>query len=173
MSGRTDHTGSTIAGGVVTTAAGVSIPAPLIRHVSPAPAPLPRRTVAFLFDQAVVTALVVGPALAAGVMPAAVVSPGRTRALLFVAAMGVAFGYHFLLEWRTGRTLGKRLLGLRVVAADGSPLGAWGSFVRNALRLVDGLGYWTVAVAVIGYRGDGKRLGDALGRTLVVAAPPD
>jgi uncharacterized RDD family membrane protein YckC len=141
--------------------------------VSPASAPLPRRTAAFLLDQAVVTALVVGPALVAGVAPAAVVSPGRTRALLFLAAMGVAFGYHFLLEWRAGRTPGKRLLGLRVVADDGSPLGVRGSFVRNALRLVDGLGYWSVAVAVIVYRGDGKRLGDALGGTLVVPATPD
>ena len=82
--------------------------------------------------------------------------------------MGVAFVYHFLLEWLTDLTIGKRLLGLRVVADDGTPLGVRGSLLRNALRLIDGLLYWGVAVAIILLRGDGKRLGDVVGRTLVV-----
>ncbi len=47
-------------------------------------------------------------------------------------------------------------------------LGVRGSFLRNAFRLIDGLGYWSVAVGVILYRGDGKRIGDVVGRTLVL-----
>jgi len=112
----------------------------------------------------------VGPAIGVGVSPVEVVSPGATRRNLFVLLMGIAFVYHFVLELRTGTTLGKRLFGLRVVSDDGGSLGASGSFLRNALRLVDGLGYWSVAVAIILIRGDGKRLGDAVGRTLVVGA---
>jgi uncharacterized RDD family membrane protein YckC len=135
---------------------------------SPSPAPLAPRTVAFLLDQAVVLVLVVVPALLLGVPAARVVAPGRTRALLFLAAMAVAFLYHWLLEWRTGRTLGKGLLGLRAVHDDGRPLSFRGSVLRNALRLIDGLGYWTVAVVVILVRGDGKRLGDVVARSLVV-----
>ncbi|WP_436900932.1 hypothetical protein [Halovenus halobia] len=42
--------------------------------------------------------------------------------------------------------------------------------LRNALRLIDGLGDWSVAVVVIVVTGSGKRLGDFAGVTLVVRA---
>ena len=134
------------------------------------PAPLSVRTPAFLVDQAVVLLLVVVPALLMGASPTALLEPGRTRTVVFLLLMAVAFVYHLLFEWLTGRTPGKRLFGLRVVDDEGKPLGFVGSFLRNALRLVDGLGYWSVAVVVILFRGDGKRLGDVVGRTLVVRA---
>lgn len=130
---------------------------------TPSPAPFLPRTAAFLLDQLVVLVLIVGPLALAGV---AVLAPAN-RTPIFLALMAAAFCYHFLLEWLFGTTLGKRGFGLRVVADDGQPLGLWGSFVRNALRLIDGLGYWTVATVIVFYRGDGKRLGDALARTLV------
>jgi uncharacterized RDD family membrane protein YckC len=126
------------------------------------------RTPAFLFDQFVVGVVVVGPALALGTAPRALVTPGRTRTVVFLALLAVAFVYHFAFEWRDGRTPGKRLLGLRVVSDDGGPVDDRASFLRNALRLVDGLGYWTVAVLVLAYRGDGRRVGDVAGGTLVV-----
>jgi uncharacterized RDD family membrane protein YckC len=132
------------------------------------PAPLPVRTPAFLVDQMVVLLLGVVPVVALGTPLSAVVSPGRTRSLVFVLLMGIAFGYHLLLEWRWGQTPGKRLFGLRVVTGDGGELGFRGSFLRNALRLIDGLGYWSVAVGVILLRGDGRRLGDVAGDSLVV-----
>jgi uncharacterized RDD family membrane protein YckC len=136
--------------------------------MAPAPAPLPRRTAAFLCDQAAVTAIVVLPALATGTAPGTVVAPGATRRTLFVAAMVVAFLYHLAFEWQAGQTPGKYAFDLRVVHDDGSRLSLRGAVVRNALRLVDGLGYWSVAVAVVLLRGDGKRLGDWAARTLVV-----
>lgn len=135
---------------------------------APDPAPLLRRTPAFLLDQLVVVLLVVPPTLAAGVPFEAVVSPGQTRLTVVLVLMTVAFLYHLLLELWTGRTPGKRAFGLRVVQTDGTPPTARGVFLRNVLRLVDGLGYWTVAVAVILLRGDGRRLGDVAGDTLVV-----
>jgi len=136
----------------------------------PAPASLVRRTPAFLVDQLVVTLLVVPPAVLAGVPFADIVSPGDTRRVVFLVLMAVAFVYHFSLELATGQTVGKRLFGLEVVRTDGRPPGFRGSLLRNALRLIDGLGYWSVAVAIILARGDGKRLGDVVGRTLVVKA---
>jgi uncharacterized RDD family membrane protein YckC len=138
--------------------------------MGPEPARLRRRTPAFLFDQFVVVLLVVPAVLATGVSVEAVVSPGRTRWSVVLALMTVAFVYHFSLELRSGQTPGKRLLGLRTVQADGGSLTLRGSALRNALRLVDGLGYWTVAVAVICYRRDGRRIGDVVGDTLVVRA---
>jgi uncharacterized RDD family membrane protein YckC len=136
----------------------------------PAPASLVRRTPAFLVDQFAVLVLVVVPALLAGVEFEAITAPGQTRRVVFLILMAVAFVYHFSLELATGQTLGKVLFGLKVVRDDGRPLGVRGSFLRNALRLFDGLGYWSVAVAVILLRGDGKRIGDVVGQTLVVDA---
>lgn len=146
------------------------IPAVELLSVAPEPAPLPRRTGAFLLDQLVVLLLVVPPALAGGLGLGEILSPGQPRRFVFLALMAVAFTYHFFLELLTGRTLGKRIFGLEVVTADGTNLGISGSFLRNAFRLIDGLGYWSVAVVVIIYRGDGKRIGDVVGRTLVVRA---
>lgn len=141
--------------------------------MAPEPASLWVRTPAFLLDQVIVLVLVVVPALATGVEAAALLAPGRTRTVVFLLLMATAFAYHFLLEWRTGTTVGKRLLGLGVRADDGTALGVRGAFLRNALRLLDGLGYWTVAVAVIVWRGDGKRIGDVVGGTLVVPVTRD
>jgi uncharacterized RDD family membrane protein YckC len=126
-----------------------------------------------LLDQVIVLVLVVVPVLASGVAARALLAPGRVRTVVFLLLMATAFVYHFLLEWRTGSTVGKRLLGLGVRADDGTSLGWRGAFLRNALRLIDGLGYWAVAVAVISFRGDGKRIGDVVGRTLVVPVDRD
>jgi uncharacterized RDD family membrane protein YckC len=134
------------------------------------PAPLRLRTPAFLCDQAIVLAVGVGPVVGAGVSPGELLSPGALRRNVFLLLMGIAFVYHLLFEFQTGTTPGKRLFGLCVVRDDGESLGVSGSLLRNALRLVDGLGYWSVAVAVILVRGDGKRLGDVVGGTLVVRA---
>ena len=82
--------------------------------------------------------------------------------------MAVAFVYHFLLEWMTGQTLGKAVFGLEVVGSNRRDLSLLESLLRNALRLVDGLLYWGVAVAVILLRGDGKRIGDVVADSLVV-----
>jgi uncharacterized RDD family membrane protein YckC len=137
-------------------------------ETGPSPAPLPRRTVAFLCDQAVVLLLGVLPAVALGVPATDIFLDGETRQAMLVVLMGIAFVYHFLLEWRWGETPGKRLFDLQVVRDNGDPLGPKSSFWRNLLRGIDGLGYWSVAVAIILLRGDGKRLGDVVGATLVV-----
>ncbi len=105
-----------------------------------------------------------------GVTVEELISPGDIRTTVFLILCGVAFIYHLLFEWLTQQTPGKYLFGLRVVRVDGSAIGAQESFLRNALRAIDGLGYWSVAVFVILVRGDGKRLGDMAGKTLVVSA---
>jgi uncharacterized RDD family membrane protein YckC len=73
-----------------------------------------------------------------------------------------------------GRTPGKRVLGLKVVAADGAPVGWRASFTRNLLRTVDMLpfGYAFGLVACLADPA-ARRLGDMVARTLVVHLPPD
>jgi uncharacterized RDD family membrane protein YckC len=135
---------------------------------NPAPAPLTRRTPAFLIDQLVVLLLVVPPALLGSVSVQDLLSPGETRQIVFLILMAVAFVYHFLFEWLTGQTVGKIVFGLEVVGSDRRGLTMLESLLRNALRGIDGLGAWGVAVIVILVRGDGKRIGDVAADSLVV-----
>lgn len=83
--------------------------------------------------------------------------------------LGLAIGYHALLEWRWGKTLGKYLVGIRVVREGDSPPSLWSSLVRNLLRLVDWLPvfYLVGIVAVVG-SAEKRRLGDRLAGTVVV-----
>ncbi len=81
--------------------------------------------------------------------------------------------YPIVLEVWLGQTIGKRVLGLRVVARDGAPLGWMPAIVRNLLRTVDILpfGY---ALGLISCLCDahGRRLGDLVAGSLVVHSPP-
>ncbi len=93
---------------------------------------------------------------------------------LYLGLMFLMFwAYPIVLEVWLGQTLGKRVLGLRVVANDGAPLGWMPAIVRNLLRTVDILpfGY---AVGLISSLCDpyGRRLGDLVAGSLVVHAPP-
>jgi len=97
------------------------------------------------------------------------------------AGMGVYFIFLFLMLWAypvvceamfDGQTPGKRALELRVVSADGAPVGWLAAFVRNLLRTVDalpiGYGFGLVASLSDPY---GRRLGDMVAGTVVVHAP--
>lgn len=70
-----------------------------------------------------------------------------------------------------GRTPGKRALGLRVVAANGAPVGWLAAFTRNLLRVVDMLPFGYAAGLVASLADPwGRRLGDQVAGTLVVHA---
>lgn len=70
---------------------------------------------------------------------------------------------------RDGQTLGKRALGLRVVNANGTPVGWVASVVRNLMRTVDMLPllYGFGLVAALADR-HSRRFGDMVAGTLVV-----
>ena len=88
--------------------------------------------------------------------------------LLFLVAM---FLYFVLLEGFWGATLGKRLLGLRVVRADGTAVGLGAALIRNVLRVVDGLPTLGILAAVlIASSQERTRFGDRVADTRVVAA---
>jgi uncharacterized RDD family membrane protein YckC len=95
------------------------------------------------------------------------VSLDGAPALLWAA---LSLLYYFASEAMTGRTLGKRLLGLRVAAADGGRAGAGQIAVRTIFRLLDGIGFYLVGLVVILASGRRRqRLGDLAARTTVVA----
>jgi len=100
---------------------------------------------------------------------------GATGFGLYLLLLFVVFwGYPVLFEvLRDGQTLGKRALGLRVVAASGAPVGWLASIVRNLMRTVDMLplcyGFGAVS-ALVDPRS--RRLGDLVAGTVVVHAEP-
>lgn len=81
----------------------------------------------------------------------------------------IFFLYFIVLEAALGATLGKLLLGIRVVNVDGSRI-SWGaSILRNILRIIDALPFAYILGAILIWTSPRKqRLGDRAARTVVV-----
>jgi uncharacterized RDD family membrane protein YckC len=77
-------------------------------------------------------------------------------------------GYYVLCEAATGATLGKRMVGIRVVSEDGKGLTFGAAVVRNVLRLVDGFFFYLVGAIFALTSSRGQRLGDRAAHTVVV-----
>jgi uncharacterized RDD family membrane protein YckC len=95
---------------------------------------------------------------------------GLAIGVLLVLAFVLEWGYFVVLElaW-DGRSVGKRALGLRVVSADGRPLGAGNVFLRNLLRAADFLpSLYALGLLVMSTDARFRRLGDTVAGTLVV-----
>lgn len=132
---------------------------------------LGRRIGAALVDLVVVVVLLVVLGILIGESEsgdgAARVSLDGGPALVWVA---LSLAYYFASEAISGRTLGKRLLGVRVAAADGGRAGVGQIAMRTAFRLIDGLGFYLVGLVVLLASGKRRqRLGDLVARTTVVA----
>lgn len=80
----------------------------------------------------------------------------------------VFFGYHLFQEWLwNGRTVGKTLLGIRVVRNNGQAIGFWESLGRNLLRLLD-VYVLGVGLLCMMFNAGEKRFGDFVGGTIVI-----
>jgi uncharacterized RDD family membrane protein YckC len=129
-----------------------------------------RRVIAGLIDLAIVVAGAAVIMVAAGVS-----SVSEAGAPLIAVALGWALYYYFACESGGGQTLGKRVMRLRVVRADGGEAGMGEIAVRTVLRVVDGIGLYLVGLVVMLVSGKRRqRLGDMAGGTIVVdaSAPP-
>ena len=83
----------------------------------------------------------------------------------------VDLAYYGVPEALTGQTLGKALLGLRVVKLDGSPCTPGAALIRTLLRLIDGLPFfYLIGLVCIAVSARAQRLGDMAAGTIVVAA---
>ena len=90
-------------------------------------------------------------------------------ALLVAESLNAAifFLYLWLLEASFGATLGKAIVGIRVVqTTERNPLAALA--IRNLLRVVDGLGFYLVGAVVAGCSRIHRRLGDICAGTVVI-----
>lgn len=83
----------------------------------------------------------------------------------------VFFGYYIVFEAASGRTIGKRLVGLRVVDKDGDSI-SWGQALgRNLLRVVDAFLFYFVAAIFVWSSSRRQRLGDRAANTFVIRDP--
>jgi len=77
--------------------------------------------------------------------------------------------YYILLEGYFGQTVGKKVLGIKVVREDnGEVPGLGGATIRTLLRIIDGLFSYLVAFITVLISGKNQRLGDMAAHTLVV-----
>jgi uncharacterized RDD family membrane protein YckC len=89
------------------------------------------------------------------------------------------FGYFILFEmWWSGRTPGKRALGIRVVRDAGFPIDIGAAVIRNVVRVIEfSLGFYALSAVSAVLSRQNKRLGDFAAGTIVVrertTAPPD
>lgn len=87
----------------------------------------------------------------------------------FLVYAVVVFAYFVLMEGYMGQTVGKMLLGIKVVREDdGQVPGLSTAAIRTLLRLVDGLFFYLVGFIIVLVSGKNQRLGDMLAHTLVV-----
>jgi uncharacterized RDD family membrane protein YckC len=90
---------------------------------------------------------------------------------LFAGLISVALylGYYVLMEGYLGQTLGKMLLGIKVVREDdGGVPGVKAAAIRTVLRIVDGLFSYLVGFIAVLASAKNQRLGDMAAHTLVV-----
>lgn len=131
------------------------------------------RMLALLFDRVLIAAFALiaaaaiadqgptGPAMPSGVM---------TGLGAGFALFTIIFLYHVVFEAGFGTTLGKAVMGLQVRnESDRNRFVA--VIIRNALRVVDGLGLYLVGFLIATFQPRRQRLGDSVGGTVVLDMP--
>lgn len=133
------------------------------------------RTIAYLVDAALLFAfwvvLYFGVSLAIPDTLAQVQDlSGLGMTLLILGIFATQWVYWTAAEvlWR-GQTPGKRLMRVRVVREDGSPVGLFESAVRNLFRFLDFIpGFYAVGVVTMLVTRRHRRLGDLVAGTLLI-----
>lgn len=112
-----------------------------------------------------------GWSIAAGVLPTGTLRP--LEGVLVMSLLVIGWSYFIVLEWLwEGQTLGKRMFGLRVISADGSPASFTAVLIRNLVRVVDFLpAFYGFGLLAIVLSSRSQRLGDLAAGTFVVRAP--
>ena len=97
---------------------------------------------------------------------------GAAGAIASVVLFSAWFNYFAICEWRWGQTIGKNMLGLRVMPLGGGRLTFRTASLRNLLRLVDGpLTLLFVTPVIVDRSPRRQRLGDRAADTIVVRQP--
>ena len=138
-----------------------------IRFSLPLASPI-LRFIAWTVDLLIIALLTT--ALGQLVKAIAIVSTDLAAALYTLSYLVVSTGYGMALEWKLrGQTVGKRLVGLRVVDADGLGLESSQVVIRNLLRTIDLLpAFYGIGGAACLVSARAQRLGDLAANTVVI-----
>lgn len=89
--------------------------------------------------------------------------------LLTLAAFASVIFYHFFLEgYWDGYTVGKKLMGIKVVKETGEPCTYGSALLRNLLEIIDGFFYYAVGFVAMAASDKRQRIGDRAAGTVVV-----
>jgi uncharacterized RDD family membrane protein YckC len=123
------------------------------------------RFLARLLDSVLQLIVIIALAAVAGAL-----HNGWVQALVNVLNFVAFFAYDIAFEiFASGRSIGKRAAGLRVVRTGGQAVGLGSSLIRNVLRLIDLLpSFYLVGALLIVVSRDNQRLGDMAAGTIVV-----
>ncbi len=129
------------------------------------------RSLAWLLDAACIMAAIKIAGAIVGML--GIISIDLSGALTTILFFAVNIGYTIALEWFwKGQTLGKRVLGLRVMDVRGLRLQASQIIIRNLLRAVDNLPlFYLLGGLVCLITRYAQRLGDLAANTIVVKEP--
>ncbi|MEH7415366.1 RDD family protein [Neobacillus drentensis] len=91
-------------------------------------------------------------------------------AVVVIGLFILNWGYFFFFEFFSGgRTLGKKVVGIRVIQENGHSITLLSSFIRNLVRLIDSLPTaYFLGIVMIFFHPKHKRLGDLVAGTIVV-----
>ncbi len=109
-------------------------------------------------------ALLLSPVASAGVQ---VLSPA-------IIGVGLFFVYSIGLEGILGATIGKMLMGQKIVKTNGFPIDLPAAIIRNILRPIDAIPFflpYLTGIILIQSSSKRQRLGDRLANTVVVSKP--
>ncbi|MBP3952676.1 RDD family protein [Bacillus suaedae] len=91
-------------------------------------------------------------------------------AIMVISIFLVNWGYFFAVEYFSGgRTIGKKMIGIRVIQENGHSITLLASFIRNLLRIIDQLpASYLLGMTMVFLHSKHKRLGDIVAGTIVV-----
>jgi uncharacterized RDD family membrane protein YckC len=125
------------------------------------------RFVSLLIDSIIVGLIIgaVGSAIGMGALAKGMI-PWWAGLIYFI----IYIGYYTYLEGSHGQTIGKMVTKIKVVGEDGKPIDMNQAFIRNVLRIIDGLIVYLIGAILIWRSNKKQRLGDSVAKTVVVKA---
>ena len=89
---------------------------------------------------------------------------------IITLGLTIIFGflYYWVLEGLLGVTLGKAIIGIKVIKKDGTKCDLRSSLIRNLMRIIDILGVYLVGFFIALFSKFRQRLGDHIANTVVV-----
>ncbi|MEH7355366.1 RDD family protein [Neobacillus drentensis] len=134
------------------------------------------RAAAFIIDQLLLTVVniltlvvlffVMDGISSVGFLPDSFIPIAITIIILFIVNWGYFFAFEF---FSGGRTIGKKLIGIRVIQENGHSITLLSSFIRNLIRLIDSLPTaYFLGIIMIFFHPKHKRLGDLVAGTIVI-----